>query len=165
MIVNRLFGIPLEFYYAIGIALIIWYVLEYTAIGRRILFVGRGREVARLSGINTDRVRIACLVASGFLGALGRRALHRHAGRRRSGFRRVLSIAGLRRRLPRIDLHRAGPLQSLGHDGRGLFPRDWHYRPRLSRLQSFIQEMFYGGALVIAVTLSQLVRGRQEQQF
>jgi hypothetical protein len=25
--------------------------------------------------------------------------------------------------------------------------------------------MFYGGALVIAVTLSQLVRGRQEQQF
>ena len=30
---------------------------------------------------------------------------------------------------------------------------------------SFIQEMFYGGALVIAVTLSQLVRGRQEQQF
>ena len=30
---------------------------------------------------------------------------------------------------------------------------------------SFIQEMFYGGALVIAVTLSQLVRGCQEQQF
>ncbi len=42
----------------------------YTALGRRILFVGRGREVARLSGINTDRIRIACLVASGFLGAL-----------------------------------------------------------------------------------------------
>ena len=30
---------------------------------------------------------------------------------------------------------------------------------------SFIQEMFYGGALVIAVCLSRLVRGRQEQQF
>ena len=28
-----------------------------------------------------------------------------------------------------------------------------------------IQEMFYGGALVIAVTLSQLISGRQEQQF
>jgi hypothetical protein len=25
--------------------------------------------------------------------------------------------------------------------------------------------MFYGGALVLAVTLSQLVRGREEQQF
>ena len=70
VIVQRLFGIPLEFYYAIAIAFMIWYMLEFTAIGRRILFVGRGREVARLSGINTDRVRVGCLVASGFLGAL-----------------------------------------------------------------------------------------------
>jgi ribose transport system permease protein len=30
---------------------------------------------------------------------------------------------------------------------------------------SFVQDMFYGGALVLAVTLSQLVRGREEQQF
>ena len=30
---------------------------------------------------------------------------------------------------------------------------------------SFIQDMFYGGALALAVTLSQIVRGRQEQQF
>src|SRR3984957_14671201 len=70
VIVQRLFGIPLEFYYAIAIACLIWYVLEFTAMGLRILFVGRGREVARLSGIDTDRVRIGCLVASGFLGAL-----------------------------------------------------------------------------------------------
>ena len=32
-------------------------------------------------------------------------------------------------------------------------------------ISSFIQEMFYGGVLVIAVTLSRLVRTRQEQQF
>jgi hypothetical protein len=30
---------------------------------------------------------------------------------------------------------------------------------------SFIQDMFYGGASILAVTLSKLVRGRQEQQF
>ena len=69
VIVDRLFGIPLEFYYAIVLAALVWYLLEYTALGRRILFVGRGREVARLSGINTDRIRVACLVASGFFGA------------------------------------------------------------------------------------------------
>ena len=49
-IVDRLFGIPLEFYYAIALACLISYLLDYTALGRRILFVGRGREVARLSG-------------------------------------------------------------------------------------------------------------------
>ena len=70
VIVDRLFGVPLEFYYAIVLAALVWYLLEYTALGRRILFVGRGREVARLSGINTDRIRIACLVASGLFGAL-----------------------------------------------------------------------------------------------
>ena len=70
VIVDRLFGVPLEFYYAIVLAALVWYLLEYTALGRRILFVGRGREVARLSGINTDRIRIACLMASGFFGAL-----------------------------------------------------------------------------------------------
>ena len=32
-------------------------------------------------------------------------------------------------------------------------------------VSSFVQDMFYGGALVLAVTLSQLVRGREEQQF
>ena len=70
VIIDRLFGVPLEFYYAVGLAALIWYLLDYTALGRRILFVGRGREVARLSGINTDRVRIACMAVSGLFGAL-----------------------------------------------------------------------------------------------
>ncbi len=71
VIVDRLFGIPLEFYYALALCIALWYVLEHTAVGRRILFVGRGREVARLSGIDTDRTRMGCLVASSLLGAVG----------------------------------------------------------------------------------------------
>jgi ribose transport system permease protein len=132
VIVDRLFGIPLEFYYAIGLACLISYLLDYTALGRRILFVGRGREVARLSGINTDRVRIACLVVSAFLGSTsivpGR---FNPWGSTVAVYFLVTGITGL---------------VFLG-------------------CSSFIQEMFYGGALVVAVTLSQLVRGRQEQQF
>ena len=62
VIVKRLLGIPLAFYYAIAICVVIWYVFEYTAMGRRILFVGRGREVARLSGIRVNRVRWGCLM-------------------------------------------------------------------------------------------------------
>ena len=46
VIVDRLFGIPLEFYYAIGLAALIRFDTDYTARGRRIPFVGRGREVA-----------------------------------------------------------------------------------------------------------------------
>ena len=41
--------------------------------GRRIFIVGRGREVARLSGIDTDRARVGRRVASGFPGPLAGR--------------------------------------------------------------------------------------------
>ena len=165
VIVKRLFGIPLEFYYAIGIAFIIWYVLEYTAIGRRILFVGRGREVARLSGINTDRVRVACLIASGFLGAL--------AGVLYTGTQGAADpVSGVTYQLPAFAAAFLGSTCIV--PGRfnpwGTTVAVYFLVTGITGLvflgfSSFIQEMFYGGALVIAVTLSQLVRGRQEQQF
>lgn len=165
VIVQRLFGIPLEFYYAIGVALIIWYMLEYTAIGRRILFVGRGREVARLSGINTDRVRIGCLMASGFLGAL--------AGVLYTGTQGAADpVSGVSYQLPAFAAAFLGSTCIV--PGRfnpwGTTVAVYFLVTGITGLvflgfSSFIQEMFYGGALVIAVTLSQLVRGRQEQQF
>jgi ribose transport system permease protein len=165
VIVQRLFGIPLEFYYAIAIALIIWYALEYTAPGRCILFVGRGREVARLSGINTDRVRIACLAASGFLGAL--------AGVLYTGTQGAADpVSGVSYQLPAFAAAFLGSTCIV--PGRfnpwGTTVAVYFLVTGITGLvflgfSSFIQEMFYGGALVVAVTLSQLVRGRQEQQF
>ena len=67
---GRLFGVPYAFYYALAAAIIMWYVFDYTPLGRRLLFVGRGREVARLNGISVDRVRLGALVTSGVLSAL-----------------------------------------------------------------------------------------------
>jgi ribose transport system permease protein len=165
VIVDRLFGVPLEFYYAIVLAALVWYLLEYTALGRRILFVGRGREVARLSGINTDRIRIACLAASGFLGAL--------AGVLYAGTQGAADpVSGVTYQLPAFAAAFLG--STCIAPGRfnpwGATVAVYFLVTGITGLvflgfSSFIQEMFYGGALVIAVTLSQLVRGRQEQQF
>ncbi|SEQ25533.1 monosaccharide ABC transporter membrane protein, CUT2 family [Faunimonas pinastri] len=165
VIVKRLFGIPLEFYYAMGIAFVIWYLMEYTAVGRRILFVGRGREVARLSGINTDRIRIACLVCSGFLGSL--------AGVLYAGTQGAADpVSGTSYQLPAFAAAFLGSTCIV--PGRfnpwGATVAVYFLVTGITGLvflgfSSFIQEMFYGGALVVAVTLSQLVRGRQEQQF
>src|SRR6201996_2275916 len=165
VIVDRLFGVPLEFYYAIILAALVWYLLEYTAVGRRILFVGRGREVARLSGINTDGIRIACLVASGFFGAL--------AGVLYAGTQGAADpVSGVSYQLPALAAAFLGSTCIM--PGRfnpwGATVAVYFLVTGITGLvflgfSSFIQEMFYGGALVIAVTLSQLVRGRQEQQF
>ncbi|MCB8884124.1 ABC transporter permease [Acidisoma cellulosilytica] len=165
VIVDRLFGIPLEFYYTIGLAALIFYLLDYTALGRRILFVGRGREVARLSGINTNRIRISCLVVSSFFGAL--------AGVLYAGTQGAADpVSGVSYQLPAFAAAFLGSTSIV--PGRfnpwGSTVAVYFLVTGITGLvflgfSSFIQEMFYGGALVVAVTLSQLVRGRQEQQF
>jgi len=53
----RFLGLPLAFDDAIAAAFVLWYVFDYTPLGGRLLFVGRGREVARLDGIAVNRVR------------------------------------------------------------------------------------------------------------
>ena len=42
---------------------------EHTPLGVRWLFVGKSRDVARLSGINSDRIRFGSFVAAGVLAA------------------------------------------------------------------------------------------------
>ena len=165
VIVDRLFGVPLEFYYAIVLAALVWYLLEYTALGRRILFVGRGRDVAKLSGVNTDRIRVACLTASGLFGAL--------AGVLYAGTQGAADpVSGASYQLPAFAAAFLGSTCIV--PGRfnpwGATVAVYFLVTGITGLvflgfSSFIQDMFYGGALVVAVTLSQLVRGRQEQQF
>jgi ribose transport system permease protein len=65
-----LLGLSSSFYYAIAIAAIVWYVLRRTPLGRHMLFVGSSHEVARLAGVRVDRIRFGAYVASGCLAAV-----------------------------------------------------------------------------------------------
>jgi len=165
VIVQRIFGIPIVFYYAVLLALIIWYVFEHTAIGRRVLFVGRGREVARLSGIDTDRIRWGALVASSLLGAV--------AGILYCGTQGAADpSSGTSFQLPAFAAAFLGSTAII--PGRfnawGTLIAVYFLVVGITGLiflgmSSYVQSMFYGGALLVAVVLSQLVRGRAEQQF
>jgi ribose transport system permease protein len=62
-----LFDLTLPVYYAIVIALVIWYVLEHTATGRRIYATGFNLDASRLASVRTERLRFGCLVASALL--------------------------------------------------------------------------------------------------
>ena len=165
VIVKRIFGVPLEFYYALLAAAVIWYLFEFTAVGRRILFVGRGRDVAKLSGIHTNRIRWGCLVASGIIGAV--------AGALYAGTQGAADpTSGASYQLPAFAAAFLGSTSIMP----GRF-NPWGSTIAVYLLvtgitglvflgfPSFIQDIFYGGALVLAVSLSQIVRGRREQQF
>jgi ribose transport system permease protein len=66
---KRFIGIPVEFYYGLGLCIALWYILEYTPVGQRLLFVGRNRDVARLAGIKVDAVRMWSFVTTGLIAA------------------------------------------------------------------------------------------------
>lgn len=69
--VKKIFGISPSFFYAVILTAILAYFLSMTMPGKRILIVGRGENVARLSGINVERTRFMCFVGSGLIAALG----------------------------------------------------------------------------------------------
>lgn len=61
--------IPLPVFYVLGLSLAVWYVLEWTPIGRRLYATGGGREVANLAGIRTNTYVICSFVASASIAA------------------------------------------------------------------------------------------------
>jgi ribose transport system permease protein len=60
-------GVTLPVYYALFVALAIWYLLEHTATGRRLYATGFNPDAARLAGVKVDRLRFMSLVVSGVL--------------------------------------------------------------------------------------------------
>ncbi|MEK9946737.1 MAG: ABC transporter permease [Alphaproteobacteria bacterium] len=163
VIVKRFLQIPMAFYYAIILAAIIWYVFEYTSIGRRLLFVGRGREVARLSGISVTRVRAGALVASAMLASL--------AGIINGGTTGGADpLSGLTFLLPAFAAAFLGAtaiipgrFNPVGSVIAVFFLVTGITGLNFLGVDTFVQNIFNGAALIVAVSASQLVRGREEQ--
>lgn len=60
-------GLTLPVFYVVGVALVLWFVMEHRAVGRRIYATGFNREAARLAGVRTERIRFAVAVVSSTL--------------------------------------------------------------------------------------------------
>jgi len=66
----KVLGIPLSVYYIFILAAALWYVFEYTPIGRYMYFTGDNVEVSRLSGIKVAWVKTGAFVAGAFICSL-----------------------------------------------------------------------------------------------
>ncbi len=67
---GKVIGIPIPTILMFLILGIVWFMLYYTELGRKFYAVGEGPEVARLSGIDVEKIRIIAFAISGFLGVL-----------------------------------------------------------------------------------------------
>lgn len=157
-------GVALEFWYGILLAVIVWYILRFTPVGARLLFVGRSRNVARLSGLHVTRLRAGAFLAAGALSGI-------------VGIVFAGTLDGADPSAGAIYLLPAFAAAFLGATtvtpGRfnvwGSFVAVYFLGTGIAGLEifglaSWIQPVFYGGALVIAVAISQLLRGRRALQ-
>ena len=138
--------------------LLLFYIFEFTPLGRRLLFVGRGRSVSRLSGLQVNRIRWGSFIVCGLFAGL-------------AGVMYAGSLGGADPVSGQTFLLPAFAASFLGataiYPGRfnpiGTFIAVYFLVSGITGLQllgveNFVQQLFYGGALVIAVTLSTLAR-------
>ncbi len=165
VIIGSLLGIPYSFWYVLLLSAVMFYVLEYTPLGRRLLFTGRGVSVARLSGLGVGRLKWGAMIASGVIAAA---AGVLYAGTTGSAD----PASGLNFLLPAFSAAFLGAtaLQPGRFNPFGTVVAVYFLATGIAGLQqlgvdTYVQQLFYGGALVLAVALSQLARKRQSLEF
>lgn len=164
-IIVRFLGIPISFYYAIGLAVAIWYLLSYTAFGQQLLFTGRGREVGRLSGIAVGRVRLISFVISGVFGAMAGLLYTGTTGSANPSSGTTLLLPAFAAAFLGATCINPGRFNPWGSVIAVYFLVTGINGLSVIGLRTFVQDLFYGGALVVAVMVSQLVSGRKERNL
>jgi len=66
---TQLFGLPLPVFYMIALAIVLWWLLEYTPAGRYLYGIGGNPQAARLAGIRTGRITTSAFLLSGLVAA------------------------------------------------------------------------------------------------
>lgn len=147
-------GIPIPFFYMLVLAVVLWYVLQLTPLGRYLYATGGSREIARLAGVRPERWMSMSLVVSAFVAsAAGVVVLARTSGAGPTlGGSYLLpvfaaSFLGATQFIPgRFNVW--GTVVSvfvLATGTKGL---------QLAGLQPWVDKLFYGAVLVIAVILA-----------
>jgi ribose transport system permease protein len=160
LVTARPLGIPVNFVAAMLITLAVWAVLRYTIAGRNLSYVGGNRDAARLSGLNVKRIRSGAFIATGTMAAL--------AGVLLTGF---LGSAD-----PRNGMSFLLPAYAATYLGSTSI-RPGHFNPwgtvvavyflatgitglQFLGLPQWIQEIFYGGSLILAVAFARFAAVR-----
>lgn len=155
------FPIPLMFWYGVALTAVLWFVFEFTPLGRRLLFVGRGRSVSRLSGLHVDRIRWGALITSGFLAAGGGVVYAGQTGAADPSSAAQFLLPAFAAAFLGSTSIQPGRFNPIGVLVAVYFLASGITGFQLMGAQSYVTNLFYGGALVIAVAASQIARRRE----
>lgn len=153
-------GLPISFYYGVVLVLGFAYLLAFTPLGRHMRFVGASREVSRLSGVRVDRIRFGSFVFAGLLSGVGAVIAIAALG----GYNPTTSDSYLLPTFAAVFLGTAiiepGRFNPIGTFIGIYFLETGILGLQLLGLAAWVSPVFYGGVLVIAVTISTLLHRR-----
>jgi ribose transport system permease protein len=158
---NHVLEVPLPFVYVAVVTAFLWLAMEYTSWGRECHATGGNPRAALLAGVRTDRVTLQCFVLAGVL----------------SGIAGVVSVTVLGAAAPTVGLGALLPAYAAAFLGATAF-RPGRFNSLgtmvgiyllatgVTGLQSlgaqfYVEQLFYGGALLIALCASALVERRR----
>ena len=153
-----LLGMPLQFFYGLIAAAIILVILTSTPIGRRLLFVGRGRQVAELSGLNVNRLRIGAFVGSGLVASIAGIVYAGSLGGADPSSGQSFLLPAFAACYLGATAIVPGRFNAVGTFIAVFFLFTGVVGLQMLGARSYVQQLFYGGALIVAVALSQAIR-------
>ncbi len=158
---HHILGIPLDFWYGIVIMLALFYVLRFTPFGQRSLFVGQSREVARLSGFKVSSTRFWGFVLAGFIAAISGVINDGVIGDATPGNQGVLLLSVYAAAFLGFTTIQPGRFNAVGAGISVFFLAIAVNGMNLLGAQTYVQSLFYGVFLVVAVVLSRLIAKRR----
>jgi ribose transport system permease protein len=158
---TSVFGLPLAFFYGLLLTLVAWYVFSYTPLGRYLYFVGASRSVARLSGIRVDLIRAGSFIVSGFISALAGVILAGWLGAADPNVSTLYLLPAFAAVFLGSSVFEPGRLNPWGTFVAVYFLVTGVTGLELMGLAGWIEQVFYGSSLVLAVALSRLAARRR----
>jgi ribose transport system permease protein len=158
---DQWFGVPLEFYYGVVIMLAMWYLLTFTPFGQRALFVGQSREVARLSGFRVSSARMWGFVIAGFVAALSGILFVGTTASASPGDGLDLLLPAYAAAFLGLTTIQPGRFNAIGSGISVYFLATGVAGLELLGAQDYVQQVFYGAVLVVAVVISRVLSKHQ----
>jgi ribose transport system permease protein len=150
-------GLPMLFYYAFVLTLLVWYLFSYTPLGRYMYIVGANREVARLSGLRSDAIRVGSLLATSLVSAAAGVMLAGQLGSAAPGTSQAFLLPAFAAAFLGATVIEPGRFNPIGSLIAVYFLVTGISGLNQLGMSGWIEQVFYGGSLVLAVAFSRLI--------
>jgi ribose transport system permease protein len=150
----QIFGLSLPVFYMLILAAVLWYVIEYRQFGRYMFATGSNPDAARLAGVRTDRMRALSLVVCALIAGLAGILLASKIGSAAPGTGDTYLLPAFAGALLGATQVRPGRVNVLGTLIAVLLLATGIQGLELAGAAVWVQNVFYGGGLIIAVAFA-----------